>query len=99
VNALLGIAWLIVIPLDAVRFHWSHMPLALQIVGAIVLVGFMPLAILTFREHARSKTGIIGQLIGLTPTHRLAKHTIGSRLLAFSKLLEYSTIQEHSKIL
>ncbi|SRR5579884_1181068 len=52
VNALLGLTWLIVMPLDAVRFHWSHVPLFLQIVGAIILVGFMPLAILTFRENA-----------------------------------------------
>ena len=41
-----------VIPLDAVGFHWSHIPLVLQIVGAILVVGFMPLAILTFRENS-----------------------------------------------
>ncbi len=52
VNVLLALAWLILIPLDAVRFHWSHMPLVLQIIGGIVLVGFMPLAILTFRENS-----------------------------------------------
>jgi protein-S-isoprenylcysteine O-methyltransferase Ste14 len=52
VNALLGLAWFVLMPLDAVRFQWSHMPLVLQAFGAIVLVGFMPLAILIFRENA-----------------------------------------------
>jgi len=50
VNSLLCLVWAILMPLDAVRFHWSHMPLFLQIVGAIVLVGSFPLIILTFRE-------------------------------------------------
>lgn len=31
-------AWLILMSLDAVRFHWSHMSVWLQVVGAIVLV-------------------------------------------------------------
>src|SRR5450755_3739920 len=39
VNGVLAIAWFILIPLDAVRFHWSHVPLFLQIIGAILLVG------------------------------------------------------------
>src|SRR5215472_5201528 len=56
VNGLLALAWFILMPLDAVRFHWSHVPLFLQIVGAIVLVGFMPLSILTFRENTFATT-------------------------------------------
>jgi protein-S-isoprenylcysteine O-methyltransferase Ste14 len=51
VNALVGTAWFILMPLDAVRFQWSHVPLFLQIIGAILVVSFMPLAILTFREN------------------------------------------------
>jgi protein-S-isoprenylcysteine O-methyltransferase Ste14 len=49
---LLLLAWYILMPLDAVRFHWSHVPLSLQIVGALVMLGFMPLSILTFRENS-----------------------------------------------
>src|SRR3954464_3868812 len=37
VNALF-LAWLVVMPLDAVRFHWSQMPGWLQAVGAILLL-------------------------------------------------------------
>src|SRR5262249_22815476 len=42
----------ILMPLDAVRFRWSQMPLFFEIVGVILLVGWMPLSILTFRENA-----------------------------------------------
>ncbi len=34
------LAWLVLMPLDAVRFHWSQMPLVLQVGGAMALVGF-----------------------------------------------------------
>ncbi len=45
-------AWLVLMPLDAVRFHWSQMPLLLQVVGAIALVASFFLISLTFRENA-----------------------------------------------
>ena len=45
-------AWLVLMPLDAVRFHWSHMPLVLQVVGAMALVGSFLLISLTFRENS-----------------------------------------------
>ena len=44
-------AWLILMPLDAVRFRWSHMPAWLQGVGAVVLLGSFYLFYLTFREN------------------------------------------------
>jgi protein-S-isoprenylcysteine O-methyltransferase Ste14 len=46
------LAWLIVMPLDAVRFHWSHMPAWLQAVGALLMLGSFYLFFLTFRENA-----------------------------------------------
>jgi len=45
-------AWLVLMPLDAVRFHWSQMPLLLQVVGAMALVGSFLLISLTFRENS-----------------------------------------------
>ncbi|QBD78876.1 isoprenylcysteine carboxylmethyltransferase family protein [Ktedonosporobacter rubrisoli] len=48
---LLCLAWTILMPLDAVRFHWSYVPLFLQIIGAIALIGSFPLMLLTFREN------------------------------------------------
>ena len=45
-------AWLVLMPLDAVRFHWSRMPLLLQVVGAVALVVSFFLISLTFRENS-----------------------------------------------
>jgi len=53
--SLLGLsylAWLILMPLDAVRFHWSQMPFLLQVIGAMALAGSFSLMYLTFRENA-----------------------------------------------
>ncbi|GER89958.1 isoprenylcysteine carboxyl methyltransferase [Dictyobacter vulcani] len=45
-------ALLVLMPLDAVRFHWSQMPLWLQVVGAIALVISFVLMSLVFRENS-----------------------------------------------
>ncbi|HZO71884.1 MAG TPA: isoprenylcysteine carboxylmethyltransferase family protein [Ktedonobacteraceae bacterium] len=63
-------AWVVLMPLDAVRFHWSQMPLWLQVVGAIILAGSFTLIYLAFRENAY-----------LTPTVRIQEergHTVVS---------------------
>ena len=48
---LVFLAWLVLMPLDAVRFHWSQMPAWLQVVGAILLLCSFSLFFLTFREN------------------------------------------------
>lgn len=45
-------AWLLLMPLDAVRFQWSQVPVWLQVVGVIVLLGSFSLFFLTFRENS-----------------------------------------------
>jgi protein-S-isoprenylcysteine O-methyltransferase Ste14 len=45
-------ALLVLMPLDAVRFHWSWMPIFLQMVGAIALVVSFVLMSLVFRENS-----------------------------------------------
>lgn len=55
-----SIVWLVLMPLDAVRFHWSQVPVWLQMVGALTLVGSFALIYLIFRENAY-----------LTPTVRI----------------------------
>ncbi len=52
VAELLFLAWLIVMPLDAVRFHWSHVPAWLQALGALLMLGSFYLFFLIFRENA-----------------------------------------------
>jgi len=88
VNVVFLLTWFILMPLDAVRFHWSHMPLVLQIIGAIVLVGFMPLAILTFRENA-FLSGMVrvqeerGQTVISTGPYHYVRHPLYSSALLF----------------
>ena len=45
-------AWLVLMPLDIVRFHWSQVFLVFQVAGAVALVGSFLLISLTFRENA-----------------------------------------------
>lgn len=46
--------WLILMPLDAVRFHWSRMPVVLKTLGALVLIISMYISFLTMRENPYS---------------------------------------------
>jgi len=49
--ALLWAAWLAFMPLDAVRFRWSHMPSWVQGPGALALLACAYIVYLTFREN------------------------------------------------
>lgn len=44
--------WTVLMGLDAVRFHWSRMPLALQVVGAVAMVVSFFILSLVFRENS-----------------------------------------------
>lgn len=46
------VAWLILMPLDAMRFHWSQVPFIFQVVGAILLLCSFYLFFSTFRENS-----------------------------------------------
>ena len=75
---LVGI-WLISIPLDAVRFHWSHMPTWLHVVGAIVLSCSFYLLYLTFRENPYASSAVRiqedrGQTVVSTGPYRYVRH-------------------------
>ena len=82
-------AWLVLMPLDAVRFHWSQMPLLLQVVGAMALVGSFFLISLTFRENSfLSPTVRIqeerGQTVISTGPYQYVRHPMyASGLLLF----------------
>src|SRR5215208_4912790 len=49
---LLFLTWLIVMPLDAVRFGWSEVPEWLQLMGTLGIVLSFYIMFLTFRENA-----------------------------------------------
>lgn len=46
------LVWLIIMPLDAVRFHWSHVPVVLQVFGALLLLCSFAVFFLTFRANS-----------------------------------------------
>jgi protein-S-isoprenylcysteine O-methyltransferase Ste14 len=48
----LFLAWLILMPLDAVRFGWSHVPEWLRAIGVVLLIVSFYLYFLVFRENA-----------------------------------------------
>lgn len=47
-----SLVWLIAMPLDVVRFHLSHFPFFLQVMGALILVGSFAMMYLAFRTNA-----------------------------------------------
>jgi protein-S-isoprenylcysteine O-methyltransferase Ste14 len=51
ITAVIFCTWLALMGLDAVRFHWSHMPLWLQVIGALLLLCSFYVFYLTFREN------------------------------------------------
>src|SRR5215469_10397873 len=72
-------AWVILMPLDAVRFHWSQMPFFLQVVGGVALAVSFVLMSLTFRENSYlSPTVRIqqerGQTVISTGPYHLLRH-------------------------
>ena len=46
------LAWLVLMPLDAVRFRWSHVPIWLQVVGVVILLCSFYLFFITYRENS-----------------------------------------------
>lgn len=48
----LYIVWIVVMPLDAVRFHWSHIPLWTQAVGSVLFCISYYMLFLTYRENS-----------------------------------------------
>ena len=73
------LVWLVLMPLDAVRFHWSRMPVWLQSAGGIVLLFSFYLFYLAFRENPYL-SGVVriqedrGQTVVSTGPYRHVRH-------------------------
>ena len=85
---LLFVAWLILMPLGAVRFGWSDVPLWLQALGAIgVLLSYYGMY-LTFRENAYLYPVVKlqeerGQSVVTTGPYRYVRHPMYACALVF----------------
>jgi protein-S-isoprenylcysteine O-methyltransferase Ste14 len=81
-------AWLILMPLDAVRFRWSQMPDWLQVVGAIILLCSFCLLFLTFRENPYLSRVVRiqkerGQTVISTGPYHYVRHPMYSAFIPF----------------
>lgn len=82
------IAWLVLMSLDAVRFHWSQMPVWIQVVGAIVLIGSFTYSTLfiaktrTFRQQYVSREER-GQTVVSTGPYHYVRHPYYSASFLF----------------
>lgn len=84
----LFVAWLIVMPLDAVRFGWSEVPGWLQILGALGVVLSFYIMFLTFRENAYLALVVKvqqerGQSVVSTGPYRYVRHPMYASMFLF----------------
>jgi len=82
------LAWLICMPLDAVRFHWSQMPALLRVVGAGLLLCSFYLFFLTFRENAYLSPAVRiqterGQTVVTTGPYHYVRHPMYAAAIVF----------------
>ncbi|HSP33283.1 MAG TPA: isoprenylcysteine carboxylmethyltransferase family protein [Thermoanaerobaculia bacterium] len=52
IAAILFFGWMVLIPIDAVRYRWSHVPLVVKIIGAAIVLWSFYLHFLVFRENS-----------------------------------------------
>lgn len=82
------IAWLILMPLDAVRFQWSHMSVWLQITGGLILIVSLYLFSIVFRENPYLSPAVRiqrerGQTVISTGLYRYVRHPLYSAVIPF----------------
>jgi protein-S-isoprenylcysteine O-methyltransferase Ste14 len=84
----LFVVWLILMPLDAVRFGWSEVPGWLQILGALGVVLSFYIMFLTFRENAYLALVVKvqeerGQSVVSTGPYRYVRHPMYASTFLF----------------
>jgi protein-S-isoprenylcysteine O-methyltransferase Ste14 len=83
------LAWMVLMPLDAVRCRWSHVPAWLQGVGAVLLLGSFYLFFLTFRENPYASAVVRvqperGQKVINTGPYQYVRHPMYAACIPFA---------------
>lgn len=81
-------AWLVLMPLDAMRFHWSQVPIWLQVVGVLALLCSFYLFFATFRENSYLSPMVRiqkerGQAVVSTGPYHYVRHPMYAAALLF----------------
>jgi protein-S-isoprenylcysteine O-methyltransferase Ste14 len=84
----LFLAWLVLMPLDAVRFHWSWMPFFVQVVGALLLLCSFYFFFLVFRENSYLSPAVRvqterGQTVVSTGPYQYVRHPMYAAAIIF----------------
>lgn len=80
--------WLIIMPLDAVRFRWSHLPVVLQVVGVLLLLCSFVVFFLTFRANSFLSPAVRiqserGQVVVSTGPYHYVRHPMYAAAAVF----------------
>jgi protein-S-isoprenylcysteine O-methyltransferase Ste14 len=80
--------WLTMMPLDAVRFHWSAVPSWLQVVGVVLLLGTFYVFFVTFRENTYLSPAVRvqtdrGQSVVSTGPYHVVRHPMYAAFVIF----------------
>ena len=86
--SLVFLAWLIVMPLDAVRFQWSHVPVWVQAVGGVLFVIGWYVIFLAYRENTYLSPAVRIQLdreqtVISTGPYRFVRHPMYAGVIPF----------------
>jgi protein-S-isoprenylcysteine O-methyltransferase Ste14 len=82
------LAWLLIMPLDAVRFAWSSMPIVVQALGALLMIWSFYLFFLVFRENSYLSPAVRiqsdrEQTVVSTGPYRYVRHPMYAAAIVF----------------
>lgn len=85
---LASVGWLATLALDGARAHWSYVPLWLQAVGGILLIGSFALLFATFRENSYLSPVVRiqrerGHSVIATGPYRYVRHPMYAAIVVF----------------